>query len=637
MSQSTKKPIKDFGEYECGNGPRPPVPGEESQMSKMTTESASHSTSSSNSNRSPDLDGASTTRIEKWQESLSGLMNDQEGRNLLYQFVEQEAGKNSLDYTRLVFYFAVDGLKLHADKKIIRKLIKHLSEMIQGKIPTSPELQKTISDIIRKESTPNPHVFDDLQKTVADMIATTTYRAFLQSDMFIQYVHNKEFEKPTIANANQPNYTSNVASASNSSSSNSTATASMTSSTTDSAATFSGMTVELSPLLTTPTLQTLHEDTELKLSQSTSTKTTTDRPMPKLTSENLLATERRRLEIRPQGDGKPYIHRKPMQHEDFRKYVNPQSQKVALKPLSHGMKETVGPPSKSRLEQAAHKLDTSLLCEKLNKLKRDQERECQQLTQHVNKKLTAQPRLFSAVEEDDQSILDHHVSMVFSPIMSPGTSSPGNLHRSMHDFATHQHMRPSRSMEHTSTIAMLGSTTTTIKLSHKWPSTSVNHNSGIDSLYAASSPYKLKEMKSTEQLSSETMCKSSKDDLKRTRKQMPILPNHYHQTNYMPATSSHHTNSLPRNTSRMHEPIEDYTIAVYTFSDEDIPYRIKIQGKRLTLKHFKECLPKKGNFRYYFQTHCETLKQIVQEEVVNDYDPLPLLEGRIMGTIKSDN
>ncbi|XP_031628207.1 axin-like [Contarinia nasturtii] len=133
------------------------------------------------------------------------------------------------------------------------------------------------------------------------------------------------------------------------------------------------------------------------------------------------------------------------------------------------------------------------------------------------------------------------------------------------------------------------------------------------------------------------MCKSSKDDLKRTRKQMPIPPSYYHQTNYMPATSSYHTISLPRNTSRNHEPIEDYTIAVYTFSDEDIPYRIKIQGERLTLKHFKEYLPKKGNFRYYFQIHCETLKKIVQEEVVNDYDLLPLLEGRIMGTIKSDN
>ncbi|XP_031627806.1 axin-1-like [Contarinia nasturtii] len=167
----------------------------------MTTEGASHRKSSSNSNRSPDLDGASTTLIEKWQESLSGLMNDQEGRNLLYQFVKQEAGKNSLDYTRLVFYFAVDGLKLHADKKIIGKLIKDLSEMIDDKIQTSPELKKTISDIIRKESTPNPRVFDDFQKTVADMIATTTYRAFLQSDMFIQHVHNKKFEKPPIANA----------------------------------------------------------------------------------------------------------------------------------------------------------------------------------------------------------------------------------------------------------------------------------------------------------------------------------------------------------------------------------------------------------------------------------------------------
>lgn len=95
-------------------------------MSKMTTEGASHSTSSSNSNRSPD---ASTARIEKWQESLSGLMTDEEGRKLLYKFVEQEAGESSIHYTRLTFYFVVDGLRnfeQNTDEKIIRKLIKKI-------------------------------------------------------------------------------------------------------------------------------------------------------------------------------------------------------------------------------------------------------------------------------------------------------------------------------------------------------------------------------------------------------------------------------------------------------------------------------------------------------------------------------
>lgn len=172
--------------------------------------------------------------------------------------------------------------------------------MIRDKIPISSELQKTISAICKKEMPPDRDIFNDLQKSVAELIDQTTYRSFLQSEMFIQYVNNKEFDsQPPIASVSQPICNTNIASASSSNSS--TAAASMTSSTADGATAFTGMTVELSPLLTTPTLQTLHEDTELKLGQQSLARTTTERPMPKLTSELLLATEKRRLEVRPQG------------------------------------------------------------------------------------------------------------------------------------------------------------------------------------------------------------------------------------------------------------------------------------------------------------------------------------------------
>lgn len=94
----------------------------------------------------------------------------------------------------------------------------------------------------------------------------------------------------------------------------------------------------------------------------------------------------------------------------------------------------------------------------------------------------------------------------------------------------------------------------------------------------------------SDHLSDETLRKSSKDETRRTRK-LPPLP--VHQSNFMPTSSSHHTNSLPR----MHDSGDEYTFVVYTFGDEKIPYRTKIPGKRLTLKHFKDNLPKKGNYR----------------------------------------
>jgi axin 1 len=40
------------------------------------------------------------------------------------------------------------------------------------------------------------------------------------------------------------------------------------------------------------------------------------------------------------------------------------------------------------------------------------------------------------------------------------------------------------------------------------------------------------------------------------------------------------------------------TTVVYSFCDEDVPYRIKIAGKSpVTLKQFKDFLPKKGQYR----------------------------------------
>lgn len=46
------------------------------------------------------------------------------------------------------------------------------------------------------------------------------------------------------------------------------------------------------------------------------------------------------------------------------------------------------------------------------------------------------------------------------------------------------------------------------------------------------------------------------------------------------------------------QPYEPYIIAVIAFCDEEVPYRIKISGSSPpTLRHFKEYLPKKGNYR----------------------------------------
>nr|XP_023025765.1 axin isoform X1 [Leptinotarsa decemlineata] len=80
---------------------------------------------------------------------------------------------------------------------------------------------------------------------------------------------------------------------------------------------------------------------------------------------------------------------------------------------------------------------------------------------------------------------------------------------------------------------------------------------------------------------------------------------------------------------------EDVTTVVFNFCEEQFPYRTKIPGTQVTLRQFKEYLPKKGNYRYFFKTVCEELgNQVIQEEVINDAEVLPLWEGKIMAQVK---
>lgn len=42
---------------------------------------------------------------------------------------------------------------------------------------------------------------------------------------------------------------------------------------------------------------------------------------------------------------------------------------------------------------------------------------------------------------------------------------------------------------------------------------------------------------------------------------------------------------------------ETHTVVVVTFLDEHVPYRFKVPAAPLTLKLFKDYLPRKGNYR----------------------------------------
>lgn len=155
---------------------------------------ASSSSSSSRSSSSPPC--------LKWARNLSNLLEDGEGNQLFKQFVEQEGEIHS---DRLNFYFAVEGLKQQSaeihrpqsqDKryreKKVQQVIKAIFRFLMKSQLQVPETVRKNWDAARRDSSVmiSPNIFDQMQQDVARVINETTYRSFVQSEMYIQYVQN---------------------------------------------------------------------------------------------------------------------------------------------------------------------------------------------------------------------------------------------------------------------------------------------------------------------------------------------------------------------------------------------------------------------------------------------------------------
>ncbi|XP_064082154.1 axin-2-like isoform X2 [Macrobrachium nipponense] len=75
------------------------------------------------------------------------------------------------------------------------------------------------------------------------------------------------------------------------------------------------------------------------------------------------------------------------------------------------------------------------------------------------------------------------------------------------------------------------------------------------------------------------------------------------------------------------------TTVVYNFHDDSVPFVIRVPTRPVTLKRFKQHLPKKGNYRFFFKKHCEEFG-VIQEEITDDSEIIPLFEGKINAQIR---
>lgn len=302
--RTTVKHNKLIDEYDCsGNGPRPPVPGKESRTQKMTetTNSMAPPTMAPLPNASlptniPVDSMAELNRAAKWQEKLSNLLSDEKGVELLNRFVTSEAGPHSIDTIHLQFYFACEGLKHQTDEHTIRRAIGAIyRNYLRRDIQVSTELRNTIKQIFKGELPVNVNIFDKVQKTVEKKINDTTYPCFLCSEIYRRHI--EEVQNAIAANnMSMPSATVSGRLSSSSPSSSSSSTTSLSSYDSMGACSISLQEHSKKNAI----LPTLHEDSELTIADEPTAKTL-DNSVPTLTEDWLLATQKRRLEIRPPG------------------------------------------------------------------------------------------------------------------------------------------------------------------------------------------------------------------------------------------------------------------------------------------------------------------------------------------------
>lgn len=223
----------------------------------------------------------------KWARTLGSLLEDREGVELFKRYVESEGGIHS---DRLNFYFACEGLKQQSDPEKVKQIIGAIYRFLKkSELHVPEDIRRTVKAGLKDEIILTPDVYDQMQHDVERIINETTYPNFLQSEMYLQYVQ-------------QAQQSSSIEITKMAVTSNTTATTSTVSETSSKF---------LSRSSTLPTLmEEVCDDTmdanailndSINRIPSASSSTTGSKVPMSLTKDALMATQRKRLEMRPPG------------------------------------------------------------------------------------------------------------------------------------------------------------------------------------------------------------------------------------------------------------------------------------------------------------------------------------------------
>lgn len=122
----------------------------------------------------------------KWARTLSSLLEDLEGVELFKKYVESEG---DIHNDRLNFYFACEGLKQQSDPEKIKQFIGAIYKFLKkSKLEIPEDIKRTVKAGIKDEIILTPDVYDQLQQDVERIINETSYPNFLQSEVYLQHV-----------------------------------------------------------------------------------------------------------------------------------------------------------------------------------------------------------------------------------------------------------------------------------------------------------------------------------------------------------------------------------------------------------------------------------------------------------------
>ncbi|XP_030757670.1 axin isoform X2 [Sitophilus oryzae] len=691
----------------------------------------------------------------RWANSLHALLQDGDGVKLFRQYLHSE-GKQHAD--TLDFWFACEGLRKQQGSDKIMQLVKviYRQYFVKSALPISDELRREIGELFKSSQCLEPPVtlYDKAQAQIENLIVTTTYPNFLKSDMYLQYLENTQ----TSSSSDSSDFSNDI----------------------------SNMASALDPL------PTVHEDMELimnppnYISHASGTMSTgyhtpnIGGPPVRLTKDVLLMSQSRRAVDRSKSEtfANMFVYRaglgvhaayssyNPVSRQDSelhslsshsdartesdtmsltdssvdgRSAVRRTRRQAALNRESQ-MNQIVIPRTQRVDKVQCQPMDpmqfAAILTEKLEAVKKQQDAH-----ELLEKKLKDSDTLASINnqnirekllldDENDQSILDDHVSLVFpdTPGRSPGITTPhrtrhsqssrrrkdgsifscdsGNVHdfaegsehrmgmvksKSMPEYQDDRFLRGGVGRRSSSKKAVPDLTDSGVSVvSDSVPSVAMSKDSRVLTwLMSGHNDMSIKQRSSSYRTSSATSPISNRHKKGFGSRSSSVERNSVTGATVSPAQPFVADPSMPplpipntvaqleearrrleddvrkksRSSSNRHYPdltqssqstlrksqraqrpslpitqattAEELTTVVFSFCDEQFPYRTKIPGSQITLKQFKDYLPKKGNYRYFFKTVCEELgNQVIQEEISSDNDIIPLYEGKIMAQVK---